>query len=159
MILIRPCSLPLCNIQMLVEDYSNAVYWRIAALFSTIAALFSAAVVLWFLIFRQNPNMPDETDSGEKIRFINDFDKEKHHLLSEIIRTLKSSPYKFWRKNNLLSNTKCDKSPNFLHRLAYFFFGSSDSSQNLADLEKLDLSENNLEGFILLYILSRFEVN
>jgi hypothetical protein len=146
MIRIRPCSLPSCNIQMLVEDYSNAVYWRIAALFSTIAALFSAAVVMWFLIFRQNPNMPDETDSAEKIRFLHDIDKDKHHLLSEIIRTIKSFPHKFWRKGRR-SNSKCDKSPNLLHRLGYLIFGSSDSSHDLADLEKLDISDDDLEGF------------
>jgi hypothetical protein len=129
---------------MLVEDYSNAVYWRIAALFSTIAALFSAAVVIWFLLFRQNPNMPDETDSAEGLRFLDNIDKEKHHLLAEIIRTVRSFPYKCcWDKWWRGSATCGDRgSPSFMQRLAYVFFGSSKSSQRLDDLERLDISDN-----------------
>jgi len=77
---------------MVIDDYYDAVYWRIAAIFATIASLFSAAVVLWFLMFRDNPNLPDETDSNEKLRFIANVDKEKHNLFSEIVATFYNLP-------------------------------------------------------------------
>jgi len=66
---------------MLLEDYSTAISWRIAAIFFSVASLFSMGVVLWFLVFRENPNLPDETDSTEQLRFTTETEKEKHNLL------------------------------------------------------------------------------
>lgn len=135
MISISPCHLPLCNSQMLIEDFSNAIYWRIAAIFSTIAALFSVAVVLWFLIFRDNPDLPDDTDSLEKYRFVNDFDKEKHNLLSEIIIALKNMTlFNYSTKNSESESSVNDKSPNFFQRLGYLLFGPlSDEEDTVAE--------------------------
>ena len=74
------CVHPLCNKKMLIDDYGSAIMWRLLAIFFTIAALFSLAVVAWFLIFRENPDMPDETDSIEKHRFLDEQKREKHNL-------------------------------------------------------------------------------
>jgi hypothetical protein len=120
------CVHPFCNKKMLIEDYTSAIVWRISAIFFTISALFSVAVVLWFLIFRENPNMPDDTDSMEKHRFMNEFDKEKHNLLSEIIGSFKNMP-SFNASSRATSGFKSNEQ-NFLQRLAYFFFGSSNTS-------------------------------
>ena len=137
---IRPCNYPLCNIQMLIDDYSNAIYWRIAAIFSTIAALFSVAIVLWYLIYRQNPNTPDETDSKEKLRFFKTPKiNMKHNLLSEIIDSFKSFPLK------ILKSTSSRSHQNFLQRFAYFLFGSYGYKKKENDLEKLDISDNTTE--------------
>lgn len=132
MISLNPCLLPLCNTQMLIDDYSNAIYWRIAAIFSTIASLFSAAVVLWYLIFRDNPNLPDETDSKEKFRFKNDIDKKKYNLFSEIVANFTNIP----SMNASNIRKPKPKSQTFTERLAYFLFGTnSDDDENTLDLE------------------------
>ena len=126
---------------MLIEDYYDAVYWRIAAIFATIASLFSAAVVLWFLLFRDNPNMPDETDSNEKLRFTANVDKEKHNLFSEIVATFYNLP-----SFNASSFRKIKKkSQNFFQRLAFFIFGSVGEDCSLSDLENnLDKKSNKI---------------
>jgi hypothetical protein len=142
---IKACNLisPLCNIQMLIEDYSNAIYWRIAAIFSTIAALFSVLVVLWYLIFRENPDMPDQTDSKEKIRFINDPHKENFNLMSELVSNFGNFYAKYLRLK-IRKRETCGKSQSFLQRLAYFIFGSYGPGQNKTDdLEKLDISDDD----------------
>lgn len=134
-----PCYLPLCNNQMLIEDYSNAIYWRIAAIFSTIAALFSVAIVLWFLIFRDNPNLPDETDSVEKSRFENNIHKERYNLISELVYAFKHFPRLNFHSSQQNLHSK-SRSQNFLQRLAYFLFGArSDdcSSDEIGNIKKM----------------------
>jgi hypothetical protein len=118
---------------MLIEDYSNAVYWRIAAIFSTIAALFSVVVVLWFLIFRDNPNLPDETDSIEKLRFDNNINKKKYNLISELTHAFKHFP-KLSLSNNSQQSSSIG-SQNFFQRLAYCLFASFGSEKNKCSSE------------------------
>ncbi|CAF0742654.1 unnamed protein product [Brachionus calyciflorus] len=114
----------LCNAQMLVEDFSNAIYWRIAAIFSTIAALFSVAVVFWFLIFRDNPDLPDDTDSLEKEKFLKGSNHKKtNNLLEEIIEALKN-----------IFNSKSGQKSKLMKKMEYLIFGSS--SENFSESEK-----------------------
>lgn len=115
---------------MLIEDFSSAVYWRIAAIFSTIAALFSVAVVFWFLIFRDNPDLPDDTDPSEKTRFLNDINRKKsNNLLEEILEALK----------NLYESKKNVKS-NFMRKMEYLIFGSStENGKNFILIKKFKL--------------------
>lgn len=106
---------------MFLEDYSTAISWRIAAIFFSMASIFSACIVVWFLIFRENPNMPDETDSDEQLRFTTETEKEKHNLLSEIVGAFKNFP------NIGLDYTYDEESQikqNFFQRLCYVMFGS-----------------------------------
>lgn len=111
---------------MLIEDFSSAVYWRIAAIFSTIAALFSVAVVFWFLIFRDNPDLPDDTDPSEKTRFLNDINRKKsNNLLEEILEALK----------NLYESKKSVKS-SFMKKMEYLIFGSSSENGKRKKLYK-----------------------
>lgn len=100
---------------MLVEDFSNAVYWRIAAIFSTIAALFSLAIVFWFLTFRDNPDLPDDTDSLEKTKFLIGINKKtKDSLLEEIIIALKQ-----------VFSYKAPWKSKYLRKIKYLLFSSS----------------------------------
>ena len=114
------CVHPLCNKKMLIDDYGAAIMWRLLAIFFTIAALFSLAVVAWFLIFRENPDMPDETDSIEKHRFLDEQQKEKHNLLSELVQA-------FRQMSASCRGSRCNNSEqqNFFQRLIYFFCGST----------------------------------
>ena len=125
---------------LFLEDYSNAVYWRISAIFATIAALFSVAVVLWFLIFRAIPDMPDDTDSSEKLRFdTNTHTLKRYNLISELTYAFKHFPRMTVSGDSDLSIEQ----PGFLNRLAYFLFGSSSSSTSC---NKFDGSENSVYG-------------
>lgn len=124
---------------MLLEEYSSAVYWRISAIFSTIAALFSASIVIWFLIFRDNPDLPDDTDSNEKLRFKTDHKKHHHNLISELTHAFKHFPKLSTSSDSTPSTSK--RPQNFFQRLMYFLFGSD--SQNCSDLSE-DISKTNL---------------
>ncbi|RMZ94853.1 hypothetical protein BpHYR1_005611 [Brachionus plicatilis] len=135
----------LCNTQMLIEDFSSAVYWRIAAIFSTIAALFSVAVVFWFLIFRDNPDLPDDTDPSEKTRFLNDINRKKsNNLLEEILEALK----------NLYDSKKNVKS-SFMKKMEYLIFGSSsendmesDNTMNSSTLNEAEDGKQKVKRFL-----------
>jgi hypothetical protein len=143
---IYACVHPFCNRKMLIEDYTSAVLWRISAIFFTIAALFSAAVVVWYLIFRENPNMPDETDSLEKNRFVNEFEKDKHNLLSEIIGAFKNMP-SLNASIKVNSKKSLPQQQNFCQRLAYFFCGSFNSSNEQIIDSETDQSTGNFLFF------------
>lgn len=131
-----PCLLPFCkNNKMFLEDYSNAVYWRIAAIFSTIAAIFSVVVVLWFLIFRDNPNLPDEGDSDEKLRFATGIKQKRNNLFSEITHAFRHFPKLTLSGDSSLRSIHTGKSQNFLQRLIYFVFGSFRDEENSCSID------------------------
>ena len=119
---------------MLLEDYSTAVYWRIAAIFFALAALFSAGIILWYSIFRENPNMPDETDSLEKLRFEQELSREKHNLLSEVVTSFKNfPPIGFDSTTSTIEEESPTiqkppsihkRKPNFFQRLCHLIFSS-----------------------------------
>lgn len=108
---------------MILEDYSTAIYWRIAAIFFAIAALFSAGTILWYLIFRENPNMPDETDSSERLRFEEELRKEKHNLISEIVGAFRNIP-------SIGFNNNCDKQNEISFWQRFCLLMGSSSSKN-----------------------------
>lgn len=112
------------------EDYSNAVFWRISAIFATIAALFSVAVVLWFLIFRAIPDLPDATDSAEQLRFSTTppHAQRNANLISELTHAFRHFPRLTTSSQDSLKDSK--KQAGFFNRLAYFCFGSSSSSSS-----------------------------
>lgn len=130
------CIQPLCNKKMLVEDYTSAILWRISAIFFSIAALFSVATVFWFLVFRENPDRPDDTDSLEQSRFIEEFDREKHNLLSEIIGEFKTISSIYTPANSSPSNQS------FFHRLVYFFCGSTAVSTDVEESQNVQVNES-----------------
>ena len=131
---VYPCLHPFCNNRMLMEGYTSSVFWRISAIFAVIAALFSVGVVLWYLIFRDNPNMPDETDPEEIDRFHTEIDREKHNLFSEIVAQFKNFP----SMNASLKSKMNQKpnGPNFFHRLAYLAFGTQSDEYEDVNLGK-----------------------
>ncbi len=104
--------------KMFLEDYTTAVNWRIGAIFLSVASLFSASIVIWFLIFRENPNLPDDTDQEEKVRFSTEQNKVNHNLMSEIVGAFKNFPSIGFTFNN-------SENQNFFQRLCYIMFGSA----------------------------------
>lgn len=117
----------------MIPDSSAAVYWRIYAILATLTSLFSAAAVLWYLVFRDNPNQPDETDSKEKLRFIDELHQRKHNLLSEIITAFRNMPPliedRATRRHRSLDGQNTDHQ-GFIKRLIYFCCGSDESFKN-----------------------------
>ena len=131
---------------MLLEDYTTAIFWRIASIFFTVSSIFSVGVIIWYLIYRENPNMPDETDSDEKLRFNSDFNKEKHNLLTEIIGSFKNFPSIGFKSDPTKVNN------NFIHRLCYLLFGSMNQDEKINDMkieseEKIITNETSIFQF------------
>jgi hypothetical protein len=64
------------------------IYWQLAANFSAICTLFSVCIVCYFLIAREHPSRPDETDKIEIDRFNNSFNlinkNNKTSLISDL---------------------------------------------------------------------------
>ena len=48
---------------------SDDIYWRLGAILSSICSFFSVFVVLYFLVIREHPDRPDETDPNEREKF------------------------------------------------------------------------------------------
>lgn len=131
---------------MLLEDYTTAIFWRIASIFFTVSSIFSVGVIIWYLIYRENPNMPDETDSDEKLRFNSDFNKEKHNLLTEIIGSFKNFPSIGIKSDPTKVNN------NFIHRLCYLLFGSMNQDEKINNVkieseEKIITNETSIFQF------------
>jgi hypothetical protein len=105
---------------MISNDLTIAIYWRIGAIVATLCSIFSVSIVLWFLIFRDNPNRPDDTDTTEKVRFVEEVFERKHNLISEIFTALKNIPsFHILRPNE----PEPQKFASFCQRLYYFIIG------------------------------------
>ena len=143
--IIYKCPNPLRNNKMMIENYLGEIEWRIAALFSTLAALFSLCVVLYYLIFRDNPNLPDNTDSAEKERFLNELNNEKYNLISEICYSIKNfTSFALVSRSNRSKNNF----QNCFQRLLYVICGSnknSDDSDEESQEDKSFLFKNSLD--------------
>jgi hypothetical protein len=73
----------------LIGDYTGyELYWRLAAIFSSICSFFSISIVLYFLVIRQHPDRPDETDDNEQERFSNMRSHNGNNLFNEIVQSI-----------------------------------------------------------------------
>lgn len=85
-----------CNIDYNDNDIDNIfnssewlIYWQLAANFSAICTFFSVCIVCYFLVAREHPSRPDETDKIEIDRFNNKnsaylFNMNKTSLISDL---------------------------------------------------------------------------
>lgn len=76
------CNSPQCELDA-IDGSEVQMYWRLASNFSAICSLFSVAVVLYFLIIREHPSKPDDTDENEKKKFFSNRVHGGNNLLSE----------------------------------------------------------------------------
>jgi hypothetical protein len=129
---------------MFLEDYTTAINWRIGAILLSVGSLFSVSIVIWYLIFRENPNLPDETDQEEKERFRTEQqsnNNDKHNLMSEIVGAFKNFPSIGFTFNYTNSDNQ-----NFFQRLCYVMFGSANyyfkEEKNMRSDFKFNKNEN-----------------
>jgi hypothetical protein len=73
------------------DDSNYDIYLRLAAIVAAICSFFSVCIVLYFLIIREHPDRPDETDAFEKARFDKIRTHHGNNLCNELIESFKSN--------------------------------------------------------------------
>jgi hypothetical protein len=74
------------------NNYSSnydEMYWRFGAILSATSSFVSVFVVLYFLIIREHPDRPDETDAKEREKFFTIQSHNGNNLFNEIVSRLK----------------------------------------------------------------------